>query len=65
MLLALISNKIYPKYPFCRVHLIDCILEQECTEILLQIHFTWGFGSTKILYASQYCVSATFVDATM
>ena len=47
MLLALISNQIYSKCPFCGVHLIDCILEQECTEILLQIHFTWGFGSPK------------------
>ena len=41
------SNQIYPKCPFCRVHLIDCIREQEYREILLQIYFTGEFGSLK------------------
>ena len=41
------SNQIYPKCPFCRVHLIDCIGEQEYREILLQIYFTGEFRSLK------------------
>ena len=47
LLLALLSNQISPKCSFCRVHLIDCILEQEYTEIFLQIYFSEGFGSLK------------------
>lgn len=37
------SNQIYPKCPFFRVHLIDCIREQEYREI----YFTGEFGSLK------------------